>query len=93
MYADDTSLTFQSKDTSQINDTINLKRLDLWMGGDKLSLDLSKIESMHICAKPQRQNLNTTGLNLCLNIRGNELDVVQKVKYLIVYVDNRLDWK
>ena len=33
MYADDTSLTLQSKDISQINDAINdyLKRLDLWM--------------------------------------------------------------
>ena len=33
MYADDTSLTFQSQEISQLNETINddLKQLDVWM--------------------------------------------------------------
>ena len=48
---------------------------------------------MPICTKPKHQNLNTVGLNLSVNIRGNELDVVQKVKYRGVYVDDSLDWK
>ena len=34
---------------------------------------------MLICMKLKHQNLNTSGLNLGLNIRGNELDVVQKL--------------
>ena len=38
MYADDTSLTLQSKDISHINETIkdDLKHFDLWMQGNKL---------------------------------------------------------
>ena len=44
MYADDTSLTFQSKDKSQLNQPINddLKHLDLWMQGNTLSVNVSK---------------------------------------------------
>ena len=40
LYADDTSLTFQSQDISQLNEIINddLKHLDLWIQGNKLSL-------------------------------------------------------
>ena len=48
---------------------------------------------MLICTKPKYQNLNSAGFNRRLNIRGNELDDMQKVKYLGVYVDNSLDWK
>ena len=95
MYADDTSLTFQSKDISQLNETINddLKHLNLWMQGNKLSLNVSKTQSMLIYTKPKHQKLRTAGDNLCLNIKGKDLDVVQKVKYLGVQIDNSPDWK
>ena len=94
-YADDTSLTFQSQDISQLNQTINddLKHLDLWMQGNKLSLHMSKTQSMRICTKPKHQKFRTTGDNLCLNIRGKDLDVEQKMNYLGVQVDNSLGWK
>ena len=94
MYADDTSRTLQSQDISQLNETINedLRRLDLWMQGNKLSLNVSKTQSMLICTKRKQQKLKVTGGNPCLNIRGNDLDVVQKVKYLGVQVDDSLDW-
>ena len=95
MYADDTSFAFQSQDISQLNQTINddLKHLDLWMQGNKLSLNVSKTQSMLVCTKSRHQKLKTAGDNLCLNIRGKDLDVVQKVKYLRVQVDNSLGWK
>ena len=95
MFADDTSLTFQSQDISQLNKIINddRKHLDLWIQGNKLSLNVSKTQSMLICTKPKHQSLKTAGDNLCLNIRGKDLDVVQKVKYLGLQVDNSLDWK
>ena len=59
MYADDTSLTLQSQDISQLNETINdeLRWIDLWMQGNKLSLNVSKTQSMLICTKPKYQNL------------------------------------
>ena len=63
------------------------------MQGNKLSLNVPKTQSMLICTKPKHQSLRTAGDNLCLNIMGKELDVVQKMKYFRVQVDNSLDWK
>ena len=53
--ADDTSLTFQSQDISKLNETINddPRRLYLWMQRNKLSLNVSKTQSMLICTKPK----------------------------------------
>ena len=67
MYADDRRLTFQSKDISQLNQTINddLKYLDLWMQGNKLSLNASKTQSMLICTKLKHHKRRTAGDNLC----------------------------
>ena len=79
----------------KLNEAINddLKHLDLWMQGNKLSLNVSKTQSVLICTKPKHQTLRTAGDSLCLNVMGNDLDVVQKVKYQGVQVDNSLDWK
>ena len=63
------------------------------MQGNKLLLNVSKTQSMLICTKPKHQTLRTAGDYICLNIRGKELAVVEKVKYLEVQVDNSLDWK
>ena len=75
---------FQSQDISQRNETINkdLKQLDLWLQGNKLSLNVSKTQSMLICMKPKHHKPRTAGDNLCLNIRGNEIDVEQKSEVL-----------
>ena len=74
MYADDTRLTFQSKDISQLNQTISndLRHLELWMQGSKLSLNVSKAQSMLICTRLKHQKLRTSGDNLYLK----DLDVV-----------------
>ena len=42
MYADDTSLYYSSSDISQLNDALNedLKKLDRWLKGNKLSLNV-----------------------------------------------------
>ena len=63
------------------------------MQGNKPSLNVSKTQSMLVCTKPKHQKLRTAGDSLCSNIRGKDLDVVQKVKYLRVQVDNSLGWK
>ena len=48
MYADDTCLCYQSNDMTQLNGAINndLKRLDSWLQGNKLSLNVAKTHSM-----------------------------------------------
>ena len=48
---------------------------------------------MHISTIPKHQKLRTEGDNFCSNIRGKDLDMVQKVKYREVQLDNSLDWK
>ena len=95
MSADDTSLCLKSKDISQLNEAINvdLERLDSWLKGNKLSLNVAKTQSMLIATKPKHRTLNNAAEKLNLEIRGRELDVVKKIKYLGVQVDNSLDWK
>ena len=50
MYADDTSIYFASNSVSEINAAINadLPALNLWLQGNKLSLNVAKTEGMII---------------------------------------------
>ena len=95
MYADDTSLCHQSYDMTQLNEAINndLRHLDTWLQGNKLSLNVAKTHSMLITTKQKRNILKSSNHNLELNIRENELEIVQKTKYLGVQIDCSLDWK
>ena len=95
MYADATSLCHQALNMTQLNGAINndLKRLDTWLQGNKLSLNVAKTHSMLITTKQKRNVLKSSNQNLEVNIRNNDLDVVQKTKYLGVQIDCSLDWK
>ena len=95
MYADDTSLCFQSKDLSRVNEALNedLSRLDAWLVSNKLSLNVDKTTSMLVSTKAKRKTLNKSNQNLQVNINGTELEVVSKIKLLGVLLDNSLDWK
>ena len=57
MYADDTSLCYQSQDLTRLNEAINndLRKLDSWLQGNKLSLNVVKTHSMLTCTK-QKHN-------------------------------------
>ena len=95
MYADDTSLCHRSHDLPQLNEAINsdLKKLETWLNGNKLSLNVAKTHSMLISTKQKGSSLRSRNEALELKIRENELDVVQKTKYLGVQIDCNLDWK
>ena len=95
MYADDTSLCYQSHDLTQLSEDINndLKKLVTWLEGNKLSLNVAKTHSMLISTKQKGSSLKSRNEALELKIRNNELDVVQKTKYLGVEIDCSLDWK
>ena len=58
MYADDTSLCYQSSDINELNEAINidLKQLDIWLQGNKLSLNVAKTNSMLVSTK-QKHNI------------------------------------
>ena len=94
MYANDTSLCHQSHDLTQLNEAINsdLKKLETWLNGNKLSLNVAKTHSMLISTKQKGSSLRSRDEALELKIRENELEVVQKTKYLGVQIDCNLDW-
>ena len=95
MFADDTCLYHQSSDISLLNEAINkdLTYMDNWLKGNKLSLNVMKTHSMLISTKPKLKALESKNESLRLKIYVDELEVVQKTKYLGVQIDNSLDWK
>ena len=95
MYADDTSLCYQSHDLTRLNEAVNgdLKKLDTWLQGNKLSLNVAKTHSMLISTKQKQNSLKSQNKDLDLKIRDNDLEVVEKTKYLGVQIDCSLNWK
>ena len=53
MYADDTSLSCKSKDLTQLIEAVydDLRNLETWLKGNKISLYVAKTNSMLICSK------------------------------------------
>ena len=88
MHADDTSLCYQSSDINELNEAINidLNQLDIWLQGKKLSLNVAKTNSMLVSTK-QKHNI------LISRNDDNELEIIQKTKYLGVQIENSLNWK
>ena len=95
MCADDTSLGYQSSDIDQLNEAINndLRQLDIWLQGNKLSINVAKTNSMLVSTKQKHNILNSRNDDLHLKIRDNDLEIIQKTKYLGVQIDNSLNWK
>ena len=75
MYADDTSLCHQSHDLTQLNEAINsdLRKLETWMQGNKLSLNVAKTHSMLISTKQKGSPLRSRNEAFELKISDNEL--------------------
>ena len=63
MYADDTSLCYQSLDVNKLNAVINndLEKLQKWLMGSKLSLNTMKTQSMLISTKQKHMILRNQG--------------------------------
>ena len=59
MYADDTSLCYQTLDINNINNAINnnLMQLDTWLKGNKLSLNIAKTNCMLTATKQKHSYL------------------------------------
>ena len=59
MYADDTSMYHSSKDIVQLNTALNeeLRRLDMWLQGNKLSLSVVKTRSILITPRNRRRSI------------------------------------
>ena len=94
MYADDTSLCYQSSDINELNEAMNidLKQLDIWLQGNKPSLNVAK-QILLFSTKQKHNILKSRNDDLDLKIRDNELEIIQRTKYLGVQIDNSLNWK
>ena len=95
MYADDTSLCYWSSDITKLNVAINndLSKLDTWLQGNKLTLNVAKTHSMLIATKQKHKMLKCQNEELDLKICNKKLDIVQATKYLSLQIDSSLDWK
>ena len=95
MYANDASLRYQNHGIHQLNRALNqdLKALDKWLRGNKLSLTVAKTQSMLISTKQKLAVLKSQTEQLNLHIHDKDLDGVQAIKYLGVHIDNTIDWK
>ena len=80
---------------TRLNEVINsdIKQLDTWLQGNKLSLNVAKTHSMLVSTKQRHNILQSQNKELELKIRENRLEVVQKTKYFDVEIDSSLDWK
>ena len=69
MYADDTSLCYQSYDLTRLSEAINsdLRKLDTWLQGNKLSLNIAKTHSMLISTKQKHNILKSQNKDLVQN--------------------------
>ena len=68
MYADDTSICHQSFDIAQMNEAINsdLAKVEKWLKGNKLSLNVTKTHAMLVSTKPKHKTLKNQGESLKL---------------------------
>ena len=63
------------------------------MIGDFFTKQASKTNSMLVATKQKHNILKGRNEDLDLKIRDNELEIIQKTKYLGVLIDNSLNWK
>ena len=78
-----------------LNEAINndLKQLNTWIQGNKLSLNVTKTNAMLVSTKQKHNILKSQNEDLDFKICNNELEIIQKTKYLGVQIDNSLYWK
>ena len=72
IYADDTNVTFDASDMLGLETQINteLKSINLWLGANKLSLNVSKTEFMVITSRQKLHSLNDKTINV--NVEGDK---------------------
>lgn len=85
MYADDTSITYDGKDSNEIDDYLNkdLKSVNTWLSSNKLTLNLTKTEFLIITSLQRRVYLLD---NSSLTINNFPIEQVSSTKSLGVSI-------
>ena len=95
MYANDTSIYCCSKAMLQLNKEISedLEKLDEWLMGNKLSLNVAKTHSMLIASQKKHKSLAHSDMGFDPKIREKEIEIRKKAKYFGVQIDDKPNWK
>ena len=95
MYAYDTSICYDSHEITHLNEAINddLYKLEKWLEGNKLSLNVVKTRAMLVSTKQKYKALQSQNHDLRVKIKGTEFDTVMNARYLGVNIDSSLNWK
>ena len=90
LFADDTSLYYSCKNTTNLENIINceLAKISDWLSANRLSLNVGKSKLLYFTNK----NRNTLK-DIEIKINGETLKEVDSAKYLGVHMDNALSWK
>ena len=97
MYADDTSISYTLRSVAEINEAFNsdFKRLQIWLGGNKLSLNVAKTQSMILGSSSslKKHHMDNGDPKINLNINEENLDMIGSKKHLGVQIDSELKWR
>ena len=80
-----------------MNEAVNLdlKRLQIRLGGNKLSLNVAKTQSMILGSSSnlKKQDIDNGDPKINLHINEDNLDIIESNKYLGVHIDSELKWR
>ena len=77
--------TLLQKNTSSIANSLHLTK---WLNANTISLNVSKTEM--VLFRPKRKSMD---FNLKIKLNGKRLYEANSVKYLVIRIDNKLNWK
>ena len=95
MYADDTSISYSSKNMEDINQTLSgeLGHLKQWLQGNKLSLNVLKTQAPVVGSKPNIKKITENVVDPPQFLIGDaQVENVDQTKYLGVIIDKNLNW-
>ena len=96
MYADYTMISYSSKTLDELHMVLNAELVDIekWLQGNKLSLNVKTQQALIVGSM---RNVNKTSKQPALlrvfHVDGTDIDLVNKVKFLGLLIDNCLTWR
>ena len=85
MYADDTTISYSSKNIDDLNENMNrdLNCLKQWLQGNKLSLNVMKTQAMVVGSRPNLKKISDKKIESpSFAIGDSQVEIVEKTKYL-----------
>ena len=85
LYADDSVLTLAHKNISTLQSNLNIEipKINSWLIANQLSLNISKTKFLYFGKSKQK---------LEINIQSSKINQTDCIKYLGVYLDDKLKW-